>query len=133
MSVTLLVSKLDRSKVVRFEQLLNMLFMSVTLLVSKLDASKVVRLEQLVNMLFMSVTLLVLNLDKSKVVRDEQCPVHLLFSLLIVLLHVSSQIQVYERHAAPGLRLSGSSNLTIQNQIAFLDRHSSQATSSHFC
>ena len=44
----------------------------VTLLVSKLDKSKVVRDEHSLNIQSILVTLLVLKLDKSRVVRDEQ-------------------------------------------------------------
>ena len=57
MSVTLEVSKPDKSKLVRLVQWSNIERMSVTLEVSKPDKSKLVRLVQSMNIAHMSVTL----------------------------------------------------------------------------
>ena len=68
MIVTFLVSKLDKSKVVKLLQLLNISSILVTLDVLKLDKSKEYN-PQPSNILPIIVTLLVLKLDKSKVVK----------------------------------------------------------------
>ena len=70
--VTLLVSKLLTSRLVREEQLWNIPYISVTLLVLKLLTSRLVREEQSQNILYILVTLLVSKLLMSRLVRDEQ-------------------------------------------------------------
>ena len=73
MLVTLLVSNLETSRVVRLMQPENMSLMFVTLLVFQLEPkSMVVRLIQLANMLCMFVTWLVSHLETSRVARLSQ-------------------------------------------------------------
>ena len=69
MSVTLEVSKLVKSKLVRLRQPSNILDISVTLEVSKLVKSRWVRLPQLLNTPYMSVTAEVSKQDRSRPVR----------------------------------------------------------------
>ena len=68
---TLLVSKLDKSKLVKFHVLLNMPFISVTLLVSKLETSRLVKLDAPLNMPLMLVTLLVSKLETFMCVKSR--------------------------------------------------------------
>ena len=88
MSVTLEVSKLVKSKLVRLRQPSNILDIAVTLEVSKLVKSRWVRLPQLLNTPYMSVTAEVSKQDRSRPVRLLQ-PANM--PLICVTLEVTKQ------------------------------------------